>query len=212
MLECSPKQKIIIIEGMDNCGKDTLIQHIQSMFNGSIMIHSSSPASKDNTYAALEVKATQQNIFEKIEFIIKSDANKVVMGNEMYDCWPIILNRSMYGELIYGPKYRHAGYDFVLDYVRDIELKLESLRLNDNDVYYIQLVTDSVDFIQKNDDGKSLSKNDTEALQDEIDMYNMLYKTVGLSNKLLVTVNIKDRFKAKEVIFNEVDNFIGLNK
>ena len=84
--------KLIIIEGTDNTGKDTIISKLLEIYPTSTVIHCGKPITKK--YSSQE----QDELF-------KLYANNIV--NKLYDnTHIIIMNRSHIGEYVYGTMYR----------------------------------------------------------------------------------------------------------
>ena len=127
--------KLIIIEGPDNCGKNTLINKLSENFLTVTNIHYKKP----------ENKYIQTTLFRGYAYAIV---------NKVYNTDAIILNRSHYGEYVYGCLYRGIPEDDALDIIEEID----SIYLKYNiDAYYIQLYSSSDALLVKNDDNKSLS-------------------------------------------------------
>ena len=184
--------KLIIIEGTDNTGKDTLISKILERYSITTIIHCGKPKSKTNP------SSEQDNLFEKY-------ANSIV--NKYFDNSDvIIMNRSHIGEYVYGTLYRGRSLEEVekmISYINDI--------LNSNkylDVYYIQLICTSAELLNKNDDGKSLSNGRADRILKESELFLDIFNKVNL-NKKLIYVNDNDQFRLREDIFNEAINFIN---
>lgn len=210
MQEFNKKQKVIIIEGPDNCGKDTVIKHIQEHFNANITIHCSSPLDKDNTYGALQLKDVQNKYINFVIDMLTSNSNRIYISPNEYDFIPIIFNRSMYTELIYGPKYRSTGERFIKDYITNYEESLIKTCKNFNaELYYIQLNVTNSDLLVNNEDGKSLSEGKKSEIDTELEMFDEIFNEyVHIENKYLVNVDIDGTFRAKKEIFNEVDKIL----
>ena len=88
--------KIVIIEGTDNIGKDTIISKLLEDYNVATVIHCSSPKSKDPIQAAKE----QDRLFNNQ--ILNVITNK-------YNSDVVIFNRSFIGEYVYGVLYRNRN-------------------------------------------------------------------------------------------------------
>lgn len=184
--------KLIIIEGTDNTGKDTLISKILERYSITTIIHCGKPKSKTNP------SSEQDNLFEKY-------ANSIV--NKYFDNSDvIIMNRSHIGEYVYGTLYRGRSLEEVekmISHINDI--------LNYNkylDVYYIQLICTSAELLNKNDDEKSLSNGCADRILKEFELFLDIFNKVNL-NKKLIYVNDGDQFRLREDIFNEAINFIN---
>lgn len=186
------KKKVIIIEGCDRTGKDTLIAQLHNHFNGSIELHAGIP----NTTGSLFDFYYNGLIHSTLDHYYNSEAEA------------IIHNRSIYGEYVYGPKYRNESKD----YVSDIISKLESGQLNtfipDDELYLILLTSSGSDLLVNNDDGLSYSSKKSD-IEDEIEAFNEVFNLSSIKNKKRILVNNVCSFRNKDDIYNEVLNFIS---
>lgn len=177
--------KVIIIEGTDNTGKDTLIKGIRKQFSGFKIknIHCSVPQHKHNLDAAIEQNAYFLNLVDDI------------LSNK-YNADIIIFNRAWYGEYVYGPIYRERDPKDV----KKLILRLEE-KLQDVDVSYIQLLSNNINLLVKNDDGKSLANNKTPLMFVEFKHFQQIFRASKIKKKKLITVNDeKGKFKSKKWI------------
>lgn len=183
--------KLIIIEGTDNTGKDTLIQKILENFPTTTIIHCGKPFSKK--YSSKE----QDKLF---------DAYITNIVNKKYDnTHAIIMNRSHIGEYVYGILYRDRTPDEIGNMI--IRLNEKLTKREDLDIRYVQLVCTSKKLLSDNEDGKSLSQGIDYKISLETDKFQEIFKYCNLPKKL-VYVNKGDEFRTKESIFNEVWKFI----
>lgn len=181
--------KLIIVEGPDNCGKDSLINRISENFLTITKIHYTKP---DNKYI-------QNTIFRGYAYAIV---------NKVYDTDAIILNRSHYGEFVYGCMYRGISDKDALDIINEID---DIYIKNNIDVYYIQLMSTSEKLLLKNEDNKSLSKGNINAIGGEVRRFNTIFDH-SLLNKKMIYVNDGDKFRSREDIYNEAWEFINSKK
>lgn len=171
------KIKILIIEGPDNCGKDTLIKTISSVNEVHIM-HCSKPEHHNSPEESLRA---QRDEFSSIADSIIDLYNK----NE-HDF--IIMNRFHYGEWVYGPMYRNEDPDSIRKMLAEIDNQLTS-HINQEDIGLVLLtVTDPV-FLSGNEDGLSLSGGDSSLIKKECDGFFEAYRMSLLPNKALVYVD-----------------------
>lgn len=183
---------LIIIEGTDNIGKDTLIQRLTENFNTVTLIHCDGP---------------QGNCFQSQE----QDNKFICYANNIYDglydnteC--IIMNRSHIGEYVYGQLYRKRNpysINVMLDKVNEILLSRKDLTIK-----YVQLLSSSIKLRIKNDDNKSLSIKNEQLMKMENDLFLEVFDYIDLDKKLIY-VNDEDVFLPKEEIYNEVLDFIN---
>lgn len=185
--------KVIIIEGTDNTGKNTLINSICENYNNVMLIHCTKPEGNTPTIQAMN----QNALFNKY-------ANNIVSYryNNIADI--VIFNRAWYGEYVYGTLYRDRLKENVIDMIEDIEKKLNNA--NFVEIYYIQLICDSVKLLTDNDDGKSIS-NKAEHILKETELFKEIFNKSQV-NKIMLNVNDGDNFRDKNAILNDVISFI----
>lgn len=183
--------KIIIIEGIDNTGKDTLIAGIKNHFTNNIVYHCEKP----NTNELTE---------QEIEFAKLLGYCCYLYNSDTYDAY--ILNRSWYGEYVYGTLYRRHDCADVFAMISNIENTLEKV-IDKDDICYITLLADP-EFVAKNDDGLSLSENKLDSIKDEIALFKEIHSESNIKNKHIVYVNNGDSFRNKEDILNEIIGYI----
>lgn len=184
--------KVIIIEGPDNCGKDTLIKKLSSHFNDSVkVIHATAPKSSDlfsHYYDGL--------LHDTLDSYYKKEVSA------------IIHNRSMYGEYVYGPKYRSEDKSSVAKLISKLEIGQLRTFILSRELYFILLTSDSAELLANNDDGLSIS-NKTDDIKDEINQFTEVFNLSTIKNKKIVKVNNGDSFRDRDDIYNEVISFIG---
>ena len=178
--------KLIIIEGPDNCGKNTLINKISENFLTVTNIHYTKP----------ENKYIQNTIFRGYAYAIV---------NKVYDTDVVILNRSHYGEYVYGCLYRNISDKDAIDIIQEID---DIYLQNNIDVYYIQLLSTSDSLLLKNDDNKSLSQGNISKIEIEQNRFKTIFDISRL-NKKIIYVNNEDTFRDANDIYNEAWEFIN---
>lgn len=179
-------KKLIIIEGTDNVGKDTVINQLLDRYKDAKVYHCEKPKSKNNKEAAKE----QYNLFLSL-------AKENVKNN--YET--IIHNRSWYGEYVYGVKYRNNDEDEVKKSILEFEnIILENI----SDICLIMLLSDNFDFLVKNDDGLSISQAKKELIEDETKRFEEIFKFSTIPNKKIIYVNNGENWRTKEEIINEL--------
>lgn len=139
-------RKIIIIEGMDNTGKDTVVNSIVPLLNDPDIIHCDKPKATDPAAAEKE----QNDFFEAMV------RRATIEGAEN----DIVFNRSWYGEYVYGCLYRGRSRASAEQMIKYCDLLLKT-RIEKTcpgtKVYFIFLDCSSMAMLCKNDDGKSMS-------------------------------------------------------
>jgi thymidylate kinase len=144
---------VFIVEGVDGCGKSTLIKKLKAELHKihgvvPIVIHSGKPP-KDLSEA--EQKAYQEKYFRNLLLNVVKSAQPF---------WPVILDRSHIGETVYAPIYRgyYPGYMKALDRefnesvpnAHFILLKVEDFGLRDdgNNFDYSKLPEEQARFLE----------------------------------------------------------------
>ena len=185
------RPKVIIVEGPDRVGKDSLIKRLSEHFNNQVkVIHAGIPTSKD-----LYSYYYDGLLHDTLDAYYSHKFNA------------IIHNRSIYGEYVYGTKYRNENPDEIKTLISKLEVgQLKSFILN-SDLYLVLLTCDDVSTLLKNDDGLSISSKQSD-IENEISLFNDIFEVSTIKNKFKVTVNSGNTFKSKDDIYKSVINFI----
>lgn len=189
-----PAPKIIIIEGPDNCGKDTLINKLKDYYKDVRVLHAGIP--------------TSDNLFE---FYYSGLIHDTLDGYYDHSLSAVIHNRSIYGEYVYGPKYRNESKEDVEHLIRKLEIGELRTFIFSTDLYFILLTSSSSDLLVKNDDGLSLSSKKSD-IEDELHAFNDIFDKSMIENKKKVFVNDGDNFRDKDDIYKEVLSSLILHK
>ncbi len=182
---------IIILEGMDRCGKSTIAKSIQNKLY---------EIDKKPTIICKynNIQSEKINIEETSKKHYEAGFKFIAENIEKYN---LIFDRFHIGEYVYSPIYRN----YVGDYVFNIEKKYKSITQS-NKIKLIILI-DNPEKLLKREDNKSLS-NDIRKKRIERAFFKDAYNHTTIKNKLLININgklsIKDvNKKAKDFIFNE---------
>ena len=179
-------KKLIILEGTDNVGKDTVINQLLDRYKDAKVYHCEKPKSKDAKEAAKEQYESFLSLAKET-----SESNDTT----------IIHNRSWYGEYVYGVNYRNNDENEVKKSI----LEFEKIILNNiDDVCLIMLLSDNSDFLVKNDDGLSISKAKKELIEDETKRFEEIFQFSTIPNKCIVYVNDGENWKPKEEIISKI--------
>lgn len=171
------KAKILIIEGPDNCGKDTLIKTISSTSKVKVM-HCSKPEHHDSPEESLRA---QRDEFSRI-------ADSIIDLYKKNEHDFIIMNRFHYGEWVYGQMYRNEDPDSIRRMLAEIDNQLAS-HICQEDIGLVLLTATDPSFLSKNEDGLSLSGGDSSLIKKECDGFFEAYRQSLLPNKCLVYVD-----------------------
>ena len=190
--------KVIIIEGPDNSGKNTLIHWIIEHYNNVKIVHCDRPKSKDNPF--LEQKQT----FLKL-------ANDAIIDNIKNNVDVLVFNRYYQGEYVYGQMYRNGNAEEILKMIHNLESYLKN-NIGDDNIFYVQLASKSSKLLQKNDDGKSLSNNDYEKICQEQNLFREVFDKSTLKNKRKIFINKKrdwENFRSRSEILHDFIDFVS---
>ena len=181
--------KVIIIEGCDNCGKDTLINKLKEHYTNSVVLHACAPQTNDlfTHYMNTFIHDTLEGYY--------NDNNAVIN------------NRSMYGEYVYGPKYRNLPLANAVELIYKLETGQLKTFIKESDLYFILLSSTNADLLVNNDDGKSISNKKIDII-DEIEKFNEIFNMSHIKNKKRILVNNGSSFRTQDAIYNDVINFI----
>lgn len=160
---------LLIIEGMDRCGKSTLVEHLRKRYFTSpniLVHHSSSPPKVDDP------NAWELNHYESL-----FQASQMLVDDYSYN---VIFDRFHLGAAVYGEKYRDANPAHVYE--------LDARYLHDYSRAALILLTDDPEAISARDDGDSLEKS----LKDYHDTMSAFIEAFNVSscvNKLHINVS-----------------------
>jgi thymidylate kinase len=148
---------LLIIEGMDRCGKSTLVESLRKNYfvsPNTFVHHSSSPPKVENP-----------NSWELNHYDSMFHMSKFMVNNSNFD---VIFDRFHLGSAVYGKKYRNMDPMSVY--------ALDKMHLKDYTDAALILLTDDPEAIASRDDGESLEKSIheyNETLSAFIEAYNM---------------------------------------
>lgn len=185
--------KLIIIEGTDRTGKDTLVNRLIADNRNVVKRHWSFPKGATN-----EEKTKYQKRSFNEEFFFY-DLLNLHAPNDMIMIW----NRAHIGELVYGTIYRDSqpeSWVWDLEYEHNFDVSTE--------VYLILLYADP-EFVAAKDDGKSYSAK-LEDKTKEINAFLGAFDKSTIQKKIKIKVN-EDRhsYKNHDAIYEEVTKFIS---
>jgi thymidylate kinase len=182
--------KLIIIEGQDRSGKDTLIRNLQIKYPSSRTTHWGYPSGKTND---------EKTEWQKSSF--KSEFENWKLSKELNVLDYVIWNRSHIGEYVYGTLYRNSEPSTWIPALEDEYLK------NDPDVYLVFLSADPV-FTLSQDDGNSYSvKLDDKKL--ELQAFSSAVESSAIRNKITFSVHNENGYYPAEGILHQVLKFIN---
>ena len=179
--------KLIIVDGMDNTGKSTLIARLTKVLellgNTTITIHSQKPP-KD--IAPEDTSAYQHKYYLDLINMLTT-----LKSERKYDY--IILDRGWISEYVYGPLYRNRGKQEIVEDNIVLDKKVLSLFNIPSDVYLIMLLG-STKFLLSREDGKSLSDNDESLIELERTEFEKGYDYSLIDKKIYYEVDSDNEY------------------
>jgi len=189
--------KLLIIEGPDRCGKNTLIKNLTSQAENFVVRHFGSVKGEND----MEKRNFQFQFFKK-EFELASLRPRFEMPDkERYprDIW--IWNRAHLGEFVYGKMYRDTKPE-------EWVMKMESMFAMDIDPsVHLLLLTADPEFLCKRDDGLSFTA-DVEKKKKEIENFEKAFNTSKIMNKKILNVSNGENYLDAAIILDEVNKFL----
>ena len=182
--------KLVIIEGMDRCGKDSIIDLIsQDHFIHSIT-HWGYPVGNTNE---------EKTEWQKTSFLDYMSKWKNVQSNSLDSL--VVWNRAHVGEYVYGTMYRDSYPD---TWIPDLEEKY----LSDDNVYLVLLHADP-EFLLKHDDGNSYTTQlELEKLEHE--KFQTAFDSSTIKNKIKIKVSHGDNYSDINDIYSIIVEAISI--
>lgn len=187
--------KLIICEGPDRCGKDTLLNRLVDETLNVIKRHWGFPKGNTN-----DEKTQYQKEMFLHEFYLHKVFNEHI-GRDGVMFW----NRSHLGEFVYGTIYRNSNPE---SWVWELEKIWE---FNENPEIYLILLYADPEFVAKKDDGNSYSAKIEDKTKEISAFLNAFDKSV-IKRKLKIKINEGDQYRNKDTIYQEVKQFIKLDE
>ena len=176
---------ILIIEGMDRCGKSTLIDQLRKNYflNPNIFVHhSSSPP-----------KVTDPNEWEIVHYRKLLDTSYDLNYTHDFD---VIFDRFHLGAIVYGKKYRNADPEDIYS--------IEQMYIHPQDEITLVLLTDHTSAILERDDYQSLESSGFEFDETRAAFEEAFGRSI-IPNKLHINVSENGGFKNT---YSTVTNFL----
>ena len=193
--------KLLIIEGPDRCGKNTLIKNLTGQAENFVVRHFGS-AKGDSDY---EKRDFQFQFFKK-EFSLAGLRPQFAMPDkDRYpnDIW--IWNRAHLGEFVYGKLYRQTNPE-------NWVMKMETMFGMDIDPsIYLLMLKAPAEFLCKNDDGLSFT-NEVKKKEEELLNFQQAFYDSKIMNKKILDVTDGENYRSPEDILEEVNIFLNSKK
>lgn len=169
---------ILIIEGMDRCGKSTLISNLRKnhFANSKLIVHHSSAPPKC---------VADSNAWEVDHYTNLSNTFHKLSANDGYD---IICDRFHLGAMVYGMRYRGLKPYTIFEVDRDIISKGEEQKIG------LILLTDYAENIMQRNDGESIETTVKEFNDTRIEFMNFFNYSL-IENKLHINITENGGFE-----------------
>lgn len=177
---------------MDNTGKTTVIHGLMEQYETVYYMHATKPEEKDPINCAISQKKYFNNMVETVKSISQARLSADL----------VILDRSWVGEYVYGCLYRGNGDKYVRDMIKECYTNLSRISaglagLNFSTILY----TASPEFCARNDDGKSISEGNVEAIAKEGERFKEIIESdCVIGKKGIINVEKDGNFLPKEDI------------
>jgi thymidylate kinase len=186
---------ITIIEGLDRCGKTTLISNLRKNYfkNPKLIVHHASSPPK---------VVKDSNAWEVEHYGELADTFHHLSAKEGYD---ILCDRFHLGAIVYGMKYRKLNPYTIYN--------LESNRITKGHEQKVALILliDNVENIISRDDGLSLESSSKE-FQDTHDQFIRVFGYSTIKHKLHINITDNGGFQnTLPTVTNFLDNIRGEN-
>jgi thymidylate kinase len=159
---------LIIVEGLDRCGKSTLVEHLRKRYFTSpniLVHHSSSPPKVDDP-----------NVWELNHYRSLFRTSQILVDDYFYD---VIFDRFHLGAAVYGEKYRGAHPSDIYD--------IDFRHLYNYKNAALILLTDDPEAIAARDDGDSLESSAKE-YSETCSAFLEAYAVSSCMNKLHINI------------------------
>lgn len=189
--------KLLIIEGLDRVGKDSLLDEVIKNYKTGFKVHWSFPLGETNE---------QKTIYQKNSFDTNFEFYAQLADTYQHNNNAILIwNRSHIGELVWGSLYRNSSPE-------DWVIQLEKFWVFNEDpaVYLVYLYADA-EFIAKEDDGKSYSAK-LEDKTKELAAFDKAIESSTIKKKLRIKVNNGNEYINHNIILQQVNSFINDEK
>ena len=191
---------LIIIEGIDQCGKSSLIRNICKYYNydNIVVRHFAKPPNGLSPKDALNFQMLTFFKETQLLYWIKESDKDVYKYFETM----VFYNRSYLGEYVYGQMFRGLDKDklkkHILKFEKDNILKYEPKLI---------MLTANPSFCLEKEDGNSFSQT-LEQKTIEIQLFDEIFEKSSIKDKLKIKVDDFGRFIPKEDVLKRAVKFL----
>ena len=204
--------KVIIVEGMDNTGKSTMINRLIEY-----LARIDGIDADKKIYVKHLVKPDGENDIERATNIDITNFNLatfLINAHKENKYKYIILDRAWYSEYVYGQLYRNRQEHEIRKRIQTIEEYLNNYFFKHIDTVsfhlLIFLATDP-NFYIKHEDGQSLSigNEQRDLIIKEMSLFTNIAYMAKVENKGIILVNNGSEFLTEDTIFRKIKNIIN---
>lgn len=179
---------IIIVEGQDRTGKDTIVKSIiRKYFDKTIIpIHCIGPGSES------------KNPLEESKKFYKDLLFHISLSNPNVN---FILNRSHIGEMVYSPLYRGYNGDYVLELEKKFITSSKICGCGKSKKTLLIVLVDSSNQNMERDDNDSLANNKKQS-NEELSLFKEAFNKSSISQKVFIDIKNKNISEVKEEVLN----------
>ena len=196
---------IVIFEGADNLGKSTIINSIAQRYVNDrdiLFMHASAPVLKPGEDPKEVQERTFRQMFAKCNYMSNLEHTLETSRKNI-----VFMDRSQYGEYVYGQLYRNQNPD-------DILKMFSNIRVYSSINIIVVHLEASADFVISHDDHKSFTSDyDAEkrkaSVQKELDLFNECFEKANPANYIKVNVEgEQNNYRNLDDICDEILNRI----
>lgn len=187
--------RVIIIEGPDNSGKNTLIHNIIDNHDVVKVIHCHKPERGDS------------DPFSTMKRIYLWHAEEIIRDKIEGHVDVVVFNRYHISEYVYGQMYRNGNPEAIKEMIDTIDEYLIN-NIGKENIYYVQLYCTAPSLLIKHEDGLSLSGGSEERIKTELEKFEEIYQYSKL-NKIKIRINDGEgNFNSRGHIVEQFKKFI----
>lgn len=190
--------KLLILEGIDRTGKNTLISNLSKHFDNIVVRHFGHVFGETNIDKKKNIVELYLQEFELYRTNNKAFSNSDIRKSKN-DIW--IWNRSHISEYVYGSLYRNSNSSWIFELEKKYSFDI------DPNIYLVNL-TGTPEFLFKQEDGNSVGPAKLEDKRNEILSFNEAVRISCITNKITITVDYNEKYYEQSLITNKVLNFI----
>lgn len=185
------KNSIIIVEGQDRVGKDTLIDYIKSEFYETQFLEIKSTRLKTMDNLSNKYFRWSRLYYLNLLRMIKNISNI----NDSH----LILNRSWISEIVYSKIYRQTNQAILFNYEKSV---IEKISKHTNVI--LILLTDDKTNLLKREDGDSVNLHGKRFIDMEKKLFKEAFNKSSIPNKIFINCSGKTTEQIKTTVIKSI--------